>query len=198
MATGAILMECGRDEIGWKTSTMAIGNRRPNFRADDHQLAVYNRLEPLYRARADSGDNLGTLLHGFTRLAGLINVLVETRGKSCTNPRDKVYALYSLFQGPDAKFPDLDYTKPMERVFCEATAAVFNQDRNHQILYHVSSPSQLPELPSWVPDWSDSWRHQGIYGPHKIFKNYHASRYFRTQRLPTFSEDGTQLALRGR
>jgi hypothetical protein len=196
MASGTVAMICGRDVIGWGVFTAALNERfSKEFPVNDLQLAVYHRLQPLYRAIKDRRHQ--EMLHGFSPLAGLINVLVETRFKLCTNPRDKVFALHSLFKQLDAEFPDPDYTKSVKQVFCEATEAVFKQDRQLWFLYHVSSPSRLPELPSWVPDWSDSWQAQDMFDNTQVFKNYHASRFFRKQYPPNISEDGTQLVLKG-
>ena len=71
-------------------------------------------------------------------------------------PTRQSLALHSLIKGLDASSPDRQYTKPGKQVFCEATVAVSKQDGHLQFLYHVSSPSRLPELQSWVLDWHDS------------------------------------------
>lgn len=201
MASDAVAMVCGKDVIGWSKFTAALNQRfSKKFPVNDLQLVVYRRLQPLYEATQAKWRKhrmLQGMLHGWTPLAGLINVLVETRWKLCTDPRDKVFALHSLFKGLDASFPDPDYTKSVKQVFCEATVAVSKQDGHLQFLYHVSSPSRLPELPSWVPDWNDSWQAQDMFDTEQIFKNYHASRFFRKQYPPTFSENGNRLVLKG-
>jgi hypothetical protein len=140
MASDAVAMVCGKDVIGWGEFTAVLNQRFSiEFPVNDLQLIVYRRLQPLYRAKRKWGNTvLQSTLRGHSPLAGLINVLVETRFKLCTNSRDKVFALHSLFKGLDTEFPDLDYTKSVEQVFCEATEAVFKQDRHLRFLYHVS------------------------------------------------------------
>jgi hypothetical protein len=199
MASDAVAVVCGKDTIGWGKFTDALNSRfSKEFPVNDLQLVVYRRLQPLYQAKRKKANLwLQDVLHGWTPLAGLIDVLVETRWKLCTDPRDEVFALHSLFKGLDAAFPDLDYTKSVKQVFWEATVAVSKQDCNLRVLYHVSSPSRLPELPAWVPDWNDSWQARDMFDNTLEFKNYHSSRFFRKQYPPTFSEHGTQLVLKG-
>ncbi|KAJ2967480.1 hypothetical protein NQ176_g9640 [Zarea fungicola] len=47
-----------------------------------------------------------------------------------------------------------DYTKPVGRVYAEATAAMLRLHPHHQKLEMCSFPKDIADLPSWVPDWS--------------------------------------------
>lgn len=54
-----------------------------------------------------------------------------------------------------------DYGKTAIQIYCEAAKACMLQDKNMWILYSAASPTRLPGLPSWVPDWS---QHLKIFG----------------------------------
>jgi hypothetical protein len=98
MTSNAVAMVCGKNVIGWGGFTAALNKGIfKEFLVNDLQLVVYRRLQALYQAKRKWGNiMLNSTLHGHSPLAGLINMLVETRFKLCTNPRDKVFVLQSL------------------------------------------------------------------------------------------------------
>ncbi|KAI9927022.1 hypothetical protein MW887_003403 [Aspergillus wentii] len=87
----------------------------------------------------------------------ILDLLLSTSHRRCKDPRDKVYALYSLFPSLQAKYP-ADYTKPLGQIMHETTAFIIAQDGMPDALSlfrplenHLSS--RWP-YPSWVLDFT--------------------------------------------
>jgi hypothetical protein len=120
----------------------------------------------------------------------LHKILRWTRGQQATNPKDKIYALYGIFRRLRVGFPEIDYSKSVERIYTEATMRMIIIDDSLEIIRQVCSEHELPSLPSWVPDWSDTQA--------RIFPmgNFHASQNS-TPRY-SFSEDMQELSLVGK
>lgn len=91
-----------------------------------------------------------------TRWPSVSSVLDNTRFRGAAEPRDKIYALFGLFRMMGFNPPLPDYNKPIRQIYQEATLTSMNCDRNLDILYQVTGlPNQL-NLPSWVPDFSNT------------------------------------------
>ena len=74
------------------------------------------------------------------------------------DPRDKIFALLSLASDREELrqrgiFPD--YSKSCAEVYTLAMAAMLEQ-RHTSLLSFCQTLKQVPDLPSWVPDWSRS------------------------------------------
>lgn len=68
-----------------------------------------------------------------------------------TDPRDKVYGLLALFEGQPIS---IDYRKTIAEVYQEFTKAVIIASESLSILHLAGTKRLLPDLPSWVPDYS--------------------------------------------
>jgi hypothetical protein len=160
---GAAKLCCGREMMEWDNLATAIstGGVEGVPASARSAMQIFYRLETLFQSVRASSKEPGSvgpqaLLRGFTPLAGILEILVEIRGRASTDPRDKVFALHGILTSFEAHFPDPSYTKPVEQVFRETAEAVIRHDnRQLHILYHVSSRARMPNLPSWAPDWSD-------------------------------------------
>jgi hypothetical protein len=112
------------------------------------------------------------------------------KNRSFSEPRDAIYALLGITQDTDII---IDYSRPIEDIFADATTSIIKQEQNLNILCmqtNLFAPNQenrLPrcELPSWVPHFecgvdlrelntfhfaSDSQRYEGG-GPLKALPN---------------------------
>lgn len=116
-------------------------------------------------------------------------VFTVARQKQCTNPRDYVFALYGICKELGVNLPTPNYEKDLRQVFYEATKAIIEHDQELDVLYMVSTPRRLQDLPSWVPDWSDSWNTYGVY-PNLLPAIYDATA---TKAIFTFSTDCSKL-----
>ncbi|KAL8393711.1 hypothetical protein RB595_003449 [Gaeumannomyces hyphopodioides] len=83
-------------------------------------------------------------------------ILGSAREKQSGDPKDKVFALFGVFQELGMPLPAPDYKKPLAAIYREATAACIAHDKHLRVLYHVPSRQRREDLPSWVPDWSIS------------------------------------------
>ncbi|KAF2471045.1 uncharacterized protein BDR25DRAFT_29912 [Lindgomyces ingoldianus] len=92
-----------------------------------------------------------------------LRLLLEThRFSKSTDPRDKVYAFLGLADKrmapfrthPEALAPN--YNLSVQTVYTDAARALLTSYGNLSLLSHVQDPSQtqIPHLPSWVPDYS--------------------------------------------
>ena len=117
--------------------------------ADTYYVPAAKRL-PWAKEMLD--DNDGPHLHN-DPLA--YNVLLSVRMKSATDPKDKVFALYCVFQEFGVPVPPPDYRKSVADIYREATVASVEYDKLLNVLYYAPSDNRMPGLASWVPDWSD-------------------------------------------
>ncbi|KAL6888021.1 heterokaryon incompatibility domain-containing protein [Trichoderma evansii] len=95
--------------------------------------------------------------HSAMRLqAYLSELLTEKReGSKCTDPKDRIFALFGIFQELNITVPDPDYSEPLSRIYATATVACFTNDSSMDLFYHVPSDSRRAGLPSWAVDWGD-------------------------------------------
>lgn len=80
----------------------------------------------------------------------LVDALFMSYRFNCTDPRDKVFAMFGLAQ---ASFLQPDYNLSVEDVYRRTTQSLVLALGNLDILCCVSHPKRGATLPSWVPDW---------------------------------------------
>ncbi|KAM0354803.1 hypothetical protein ACHAPU_000627 [Fusarium lateritium] len=83
-------------------------------------------------------------------------LLTLCRAKLATEAKDKACALYGLLDVLGIKLAKPDYQKPLAGIFTEITTAAIEHDKSLWILCFAASDTRHPDLPSWVPDWSDA------------------------------------------
>jgi hypothetical protein len=82
----------------------------------------------------------------------LLDLLVTSRSCQCSDPRDKVYALFSLLD--QSQIPcEPDYAQSYEDVFTNTATWIIKETQDLRILNYIQ-PQQNTQLPSWVPDWA--------------------------------------------
>jgi hypothetical protein len=114
-----------------------------------HKMAVSGRMSSLERPHHPTKPPL--------------RMLLEThRFSKSSDPRDKVYAFLGLADkrlAPFRSFPKTlvpNYNLSVQDVYTEAAKSLLLSHGNLSLLSHVQDPSltKIPNLPSWVPDWS--------------------------------------------
>jgi hypothetical protein len=76
-----------------------------------------------------------------------------------TDPRDKIFALLGLLPEQGNRFEKPDYNKPVEKVYIETADTLIKQLKNLELLANAGlanagQTASLPNIPSWVPDWT--------------------------------------------
>ncbi len=131
------------------------------------------------------------------RNRALVNILVGAREKKCSDPRDKIFALYGILGLYGMTMPLPDYHKTAQSVFSEATSAALELSSNlNIILQQASREREIDGLPSWVPDWSVSSFEskrllEGIFEPSRFSPLLASSRRFE------ITSSGEELSLFG-
>jgi hypothetical protein len=87
----------------------------------------------------------------------LLRLLEHTRGREATDSRDNVYAILGLALKSEVIGFEPDYTKSTCEVYTEVASHIIKSSRKLSVL---GSKQGHPHggLPSWVPDWSKSYR----------------------------------------
>jgi hypothetical protein len=75
-------------------------------------------------------------------------------------PEDRIYALIGLVPQTSWDGLEIDYRRSTAKTYIQATWAMIRSTRSLRILSHVENKSErrIPDLPSWVPDYSAGGR----------------------------------------
>ncbi|KAI9855416.1 MAG: hypothetical protein M1813_009791 [Trichoglossum hirsutum] len=84
----------------------------------------------------------------------LTSLLHATRHCSATDPRDKVFALFNLIKDSSQRPFKVDYSMSVQTVFRRVATRSILEEGSLSILSYVTGKSRLPNIPSWVPDWT--------------------------------------------
>jgi hypothetical protein len=82
-------------------------------------------------------------------------MLQAVREWKLTDLRDKIFALYRIFQTIGITTIEPDYGMPEMILYTFIMRMSILATRTLQVLNHVLSRQRMPDLPSWVPDWSE-------------------------------------------
>jgi hypothetical protein len=119
-----------------------------------------------------------------------ISIVLElARSKSAAKPEDKVYGLYGILDhGRMDVVPKVDYNHPVHSIYTAITTAAIQHEMSLSILYQACLPALIPNLPSWVPDFSNS----GYFSPARVSR-MHASNFAKH----FYSFNGLELSVSG-
>jgi len=110
------------------------------------ELKCYHRLEDLLHSHV-----------GQSQTSHISTSLVLVRTKESSNPKDKVYGLYGIFDHMQVlRLPEVDYAQTVQYIYTNITRVAIEGEQSLAILHELCLPSRVPELPSWVPDWSNT------------------------------------------
>jgi hypothetical protein len=82
----------------------------------------------------------------------LRSLIERTRNCSCSDPRDRIYALLGLTDTPDLIVPN--YSKSVVQVYLKVVLQHINKLGDMNILSSCEPSNQPYDWPTWVPDWS--------------------------------------------
>lgn len=86
----------------------------------------------------------------------LLELLRRTSYCLCTDPRDKIYAVLNVQSRRNSVDIAADYTRTIRDVYIDTTRQIINKTRSLAIfiLRRENVKSDIPGLPSWVPDFA--------------------------------------------
>ena len=77
------------------------------------------------------------------------------RHYECFDNKDKIFGLHGILTRKGLSLPPPDYRKNITEIFRETVVTIFNQTGRLTLFIQVDGlRSALPDLPSWVLDWS--------------------------------------------
>ncbi|KAK7704681.1 hypothetical protein SLS64_008445 [Diaporthe eres] len=95
----------------------------------------------------------------------LLDVLIETRDRHCSDPRDKIFGVISIARGLDeGRFPELvaDYDLSTAQVYARYSRFFIEQHGLPFFWSLIKSSPVVPNLPSWSADWSVPWPNYNV------------------------------------
>lgn len=88
-------------------------------------------------------------------LPRLLDLLSTFKSLDATDPRDKIYAFRGLASdGDDSPLPD--YSKPVADIFVDFASFFVRNGLTGRMLLEAGQHRAVQDIPSWVPDWSNS------------------------------------------
>ena len=84
----------------------------------------------------------------------LRELLWDTRYRSATDPRDKIYSLLGLMGDPMSNLLLPNYTKSVNEVYANAALHILTQSSSLDSICGQQILGRRDDLPSWVPDYS--------------------------------------------
>lgn len=122
------------------------------------------QYEPEMRAldldyRSESGHQRSRRKNGLS-YSHLFDTLERTKDFGCLDPRDRLFAVISLFEKPTPSEIAPDYTKPLQQVYIDLSW-YFLEQSTFLIMYFNAGEDRSKSLPSWVRDWGHD---SSLYG----------------------------------
>ena len=179
------LFVCGKNSASWDRVNQTITwlHTWPEFRGIQGEINMYYLL---WRAVNSARTGESGSKYNYT----LSEILTFSRQQSSTNPLDKIFGLFAVFNIYGLDIPDADYSKPVSRVYREATKAIMEHDRTLELLKQVCWTEDTAEWPSWVPNWEQTYL--------RTFPGKCNNATPGSSAIFNFSDDGTHLILSGR
>jgi hypothetical protein len=191
-----VLVLCGNLTITWWALAFGVQCLRDGLHTQTSLTAVeddlvgsilhHNMLRWAVLTETGLGELGGQPLN---RSLSCSEVFVYAASKKATDPKDKIFALYGLFQALHMGMPKPDYSKPLNEIYTEATRAAIEHDRDPHILDHIVMCGHMENAPSWVPNWNGQPMGTMSIRPFQA-ANTSTARY-------RLSADGKQLTLSG-
>ncbi|RYP71856.1 hypothetical protein DL771_004568 [Monosporascus sp. 5C6A] len=196
-----VMFYCGKHLIHLKTIVFGADFARlPYSKLDEgnrHWMSYLDYHDAMneFIRRREEGESLPDL-----RLSGVL--LPPAVMHEVTRPEDKIHGLYGVCKRLGFELPVPDYHKPLAVVYTEAARAILRDEPSFELLSCVCESSGWEwGLPSWVPNFSGSFRKWSPSSPPDITffnKGNTAVSGGSSQWQHEFKLDGQGLAVRGR
>jgi hypothetical protein len=86
----------------------------------------------------------------------LVTVLTHTQDTEATDPRDKVFSIMGLLDDRSRSAIQVDYSEhtSAQQIYTEVAKYCIGTEDAIELLKYAGLTTHLPDLPTWVPDWS--------------------------------------------
>ncbi|OCK86903.1 HET-domain-containing protein [Cenococcum geophilum 1.58] len=205
-APDRVYIRCGCEEFSWMIIVALIDGMQAarcppgNWTkavALQKRLTMNISLRRMPEMRATVEENAARFLPNPENDPLVFAILENIRRKGATEPKDRIFSLFGIFQELEIAFDLPDYRKPIEDVFREAVISCIQADEYLQILYHVPSARRQDDLPSWVPDFSENgWANTD--SRYAVTRGRFAASDRDSIALWDFSDDRKALILKGK
>ncbi|KAK0268106.1 hypothetical protein LTR91_016717 [Friedmanniomyces endolithicus] len=139
----------------WKVIAKRLFSELGQVRYLDTMVGTDN-IEVLSKIKLDLLDDLRRQVRGKYGCS-LRQLLIFSRTSEASRAEDRIYALLAMLSKNDHASIDIDYRKPVSVIYAEAMAHIFSAGSGPDFISGMWLPnpgSQIPDLPSWVPDFS--------------------------------------------
>lgn len=150
-----VTVHCGSTTITWsEISTTSYFLERYNFHISTlfpTKLSTIGVL--LYKGPSSLKSVNQSLTTTIIPRYGLLSLLLTHESKKSTDPKDKVYALVGLSTAQDDPDFVIDYSKTLREVYTDVVRYLISKG-SLDVISSSNHLTKIPNLPSWVPDWS--------------------------------------------
>ena len=162
--TYSTIIYCGKRANNWTVFTDAIDALE--------QLGILHQLPERGGDYFNATKKLSLFKIAQPGQLDLVDLVSMSRYAGATDPREKLYALFNLAR--DRKKPkyggngpvmhlEIDYTQPVKRVYVDAAKAMIASTGIQDVLQQAyREHKSIPDLPTWVPDWSVSKKESSV------------------------------------
>lgn len=153
---------CGEHIVAWSSlvSNLRAGHEFlqtswataiPDFKTSEH-----DRLAAMIKAVHFAG-NLSDFLPDTTGEHMPLLIRLNTlRQRKSTDPRDKVFATLALVSPRAQELLNIDYALDLPVLYTNTAMVILNLTNELDFLSACEPASPRSDIPSWVPDWSDT------------------------------------------
>jgi hypothetical protein len=154
---GRIRVLCGNESVHIVSVMLAVDNLKANHYTEEFIDAIVLARDTMTMISAKRFPHLNATLDSKASSGGVKNsvplacqILWRSRRKGSGDPKDKVFALYSIFHELEILFPAPDYNKSVQDIYSEAAAACLNHDKENKYLLLAMAPTlhRMGGLPS--------------------------------------------------
>ncbi|KUJ18513.1 HET-domain-containing protein [Mollisia scopiformis] len=151
-----LTIRIGKFTVPWKHFELATKLLGKSVARQSHKIYIGDEWSIVTSPFTNLNDLRVSLLQ--SQGGSLEKLLVLTNASCATLPVDKVYAIQGLVSERDAPILMPDYSATVEQVFTTVAQSLLHSSLD--VLSQVVGPylRRQTSLPTWVPDWSTSFR----------------------------------------
>ena len=150
LANSSSIVQCGGSTLSWIDYCNALGCvQKKEWDTDP----PYQDLDAFYDHVNNFCDLAYSSMHETTYT--LYILIDKIRNSSCTDPKDRIYALRSLMHPPEAELIKPDYNKSPSQIYLETFITFTKHFAALNLLRCCNLRNKLPDCPTWVPNFNE-------------------------------------------